>query len=202
MPERKFPKGIVLTENSGKVDFEIIKNDFDFVLMRTSYRSLIDQYALIYYEDCKKNNIPVHFFHDTWGHYNEHLNKEITFIKTLPFDFTNSYFCIRYTDEALLKAKSDISYLNEANILNHELTTLVKFINKLEPIISTSNLVFYMRHYMINEPQYNYVKQIMPLWYYRNSKTFDETKCIFWQKRYNDTVPGVQNKAGIVYKTV
>ena len=56
-------KGIDVSYHNGEIDFQKIKSQVDFVIMRSGYgNKTIDSKEIkfdIYYEDAKKNNIPV-----------------------------------------------------------------------------------------------------------------------------------------------
>ena len=56
-------KGIDVSYHNGDIDFEKIKSQIDFVIMRAGYgNKTIDSKEVkfdIYYEDAKRNNIPV-----------------------------------------------------------------------------------------------------------------------------------------------
>lgn len=197
---RKHLKGIVINEESGKVDFSIIKKNFDFVFMRTSYRSLLDQCAIIYNEDCQNLSIPLFYYHDTWAQNEHQVAKECAFIQTLPFDLTTQNFGIRYTDQAQTKAMAENAYLHNGNITDHKYRIITSFIPNITPKVNSKYLIFYMKYTDIIDPRFNLIKDITPLWYYRNTKSYDNTKCVFWQKRLSAKVEGVQNKAGIIYK--
>lgn len=196
MPEG-YKKGIELSNRSGKVDFKKLKeNGYECILLRHSYRKTIDTAFELYYDQAKENEFEISTYHELYGineyyiedetkFYNEEMNK-------LELDFPCGFI---YNDNALNNARNKIDYLNDENILHFKLNMLsstVKNFNK--------DKMYYFTYEQTQLPVFELVKELLPLWYYRNTKLYDKTECKIWQKRVNNEVEGIQNVAGIFYK--
>lgn len=190
-------KGIEIRVNSFKCDFKTIsENGYKYALLEHSESTKQNINFEYNYSNALENGLQVGLFHLSKAENVNEVKIECDRISKL----LNKYPSTLPTGIRLHDiAKRKIELQTELGSYNYEFTKQLEIYMSFVPYIK-NDVMFYIRHEQTLLENFNLVKNILPLWYYRNTKKFDGTNCLIWQKRLSDTIPGVQGKAGVFYK--
>lgn len=191
--------GVIISNRSFDVDFSRLKNDgFSYALINHNVGRYKNPNLEYHYKNAYDNGFKVSLYHESNGMNPHDIKRECTRI----IEKINEYQVdfpvgITLTDLSAeyVRRNFDTDFGIENAALNYRINLMTDFL----PFIN-SDVMFRLRRDEITKEVYKIVSENLPLWYYRNTKTYDKTKCVIWEKRTSDKIPGVQGTAGIFYK--
>lgn len=189
-------KGILIEEKSMQIDFEKLANDgFKHAIIRLTVRGIINENIEYYYNSARKYGIKTSFSHLSYAKNEYEVSKEADKINTVINNYDHELpFGIELEDSVTRYLRHIPDFENNGFVIVNRLQLMFGFIPKID-----KNLMFRLRYDEIKHLHFEALKTYMPLWYYRNTKTYDGTDCVIWQKRRYDKIDGVQGNAGIFY---
>lgn len=195
MENKKEFKGIDISEFNGKIDFEKVKSEVDFIMIRATYgRKGIDKRFKENVKGCIENDIPFGFYYYSYAVDVETAKEECSFfLKEI-----NEYKDIIKYPIAIDMEDSD-GYKEKHNALNkNTITSILKVaIEKMQTAgyisMIYANFDFFKNY--IDEKEVDKIPKWLAFW--NDNFKIDKEKYQIWQKSSKGKISGIEGNVDI-----